>query len=190
VRVFIAVELSDATRKQLQQLQRIFAGTGDRVKWTDVSSLHITLRFLGQVEEEALKGLYDALRPVADAIAPFSVELAGVGAFPQPVAPRVIWVGVQRGRKALEQLAAEVNGATTSLGYAAEKRAWIPHLTLGRVKSLDEFTLLPGLVQEHHDTDIGTLQVDGFGVIQSRLTRKGPIYTALQRFPLEGAHHE
>ena len=186
MRIFVAVELPDSIKEGLRQIQRTLQGTGDRTKWVGVSSLHLTLKFLGEISEERLERVFAASREVAEKTASFFIELAGVGAFPNCSSPRVIWVGVRKGKDNLVDLALHLDRVLSEMGFAAEKRKWVPHLTLGRVKELGKEDRLKKLLLQQKSACVGEIEARQCSVIRSLLTPTGPLYTTLKGFPLGG----
>lgn len=185
MRVFIAVELTESIREELAQLQERLRGTGDKIKWVDSSLIHLTLKFLGEIREEELKKVLWASREVAAKFSSFPIKIKGTGVFPDSPSPRVIWVGIEGGENNLETLVKQLEKELARQGFAKERRKWIPHLTLGRVKVLKKKGKLRGLVLSHKGIEAGEMEIRNISVIESRLTPKGPIYTLLERIPLK-----
>ncbi len=186
MRVFIAVELSEPIRTTIVQIQDKLKGTEDKIKWVDSSLIHLTLKFLGEIKKERLEAVIEVTQKIAQKFSPFLMEVKGVGAFPTPSSPRVIWLGVGRGSTILQELASELENDLAKSGFSKEKRKWSPHLTLGRVKSLVEPRKLSGLISKEKEIVAGEMEVRGISVIESRLTPTGPIYTVLERIKLKG----
>jgi len=183
LRIFVAVELPGSIKEKLSEIEQRLQGTGNKVRWVKVSSLHLTLKFLGEIKEEQVEEVFAVSQKVAKELSPFVIELTGVGAFPNPSSPRVIWVGVKKGQERLEDLALHLDEGLSEAGFPAEKRKWIPHLTLGRVKELREVEKLRQLILQEKETYVGEIEVKQFSVIKSRLTPTGPLYTILRSFP-------
>lgn len=184
MRVFIAVELTESIKEELAQLQESLRGTGDKIKWVDSSLIHLTLKFLGEIREEGLKKVLQASREVAVKSSSFRIKIKETGVFPDSPSPRVIWVGVEERENNLETLVNQLEEELARQGFAKERRKWIPHLTLGRVKVLKKKGKLRELVLSHKGLEGGEMEVRSISVIESRLTPKGPIYTLLERIPL------
>src|SRR3989338_10233288 len=102
MRAFLAIELPEAVRARLAALQRDLASAKADVKWVDPNHLHVTMRFLGEIAEPQRQAVAVLIERVAGATAPMRLQLVELGAFPSPSAPRVLWVGIQEGREALE----------------------------------------------------------------------------------------
>ena len=137
LRTFIAVELPAPVREALAQvcLQLAAAWAGGPVRWTPTDNLHLTLRFLGDTDEERIGPVRDLLDGIAAAAVPLELDLGVVGAFPNVRRPRVIWAGLEgEGREGLDLLQGRVEHGVRALGWEREGRAFHPHLTLGRVR--------------------------------------------------------
>lgn len=186
MRLFVALELPVGVRRALGELVRRLASSGADVKWVGEENFHLTLKFLGEVEPARLPELGEALSRVAGETAPFRFTAAGTGAFPSVRRPRVIWVGVDRGRDELRELAGRVDGALAELGFPREDRPFTAHLTVGRVRSPRGGEALVELLSSTAFPE-REVAVEEMVLFQSVLGRGGPVYTALGRYPLGGA---
>jgi 2'-5' RNA ligase len=184
VRTFIAIELDDELRENLGRLQ---ARLRDRlsprsVRWVRPEDIHLTLKFLGDTPQEKLEEIQAALARAAMEVAPFTITVGGLGCFPNPRRPRVVWVGLQEVTGRLKQLRDAVEEGVAPLGFPTEKRAFSPHLTLGRVQrhaSKSEVREIGELVT---GTQIGTIDemaVGAVSYIKSDLRPIGAVYTML-----------
>ena len=152
----------------------------DRVRWTRLENVHLTLKFLGDVRTEALDGIHAALGEVCAQHAPFDAALAELGAFPSARRARILWIGVGAGSDRLRSLAADVDDSLASLGFEREKRPYVPHLTLGRVRSRPLNLNLPSGV-------LGTgFRVGRVELTESRLATEGATYRTMENFTLWG----
>ncbi len=136
IRAFIAVDLPAAVRQEVGSLQSELRTSGADIKWVGVENLHLTLKFLGDIEENQVQTLTEALHPIMGTTALFALQLEGVGAFPKMTSPRVLWVGVTDGQQETVRLAQTVEQTCTQLGFPSEDKPFSPHLTIGRVRSL------------------------------------------------------
>lgn len=182
VRCFLALDLPRPVCNYLAGLAGLFQNKG-RVHWVPADQLHMTLVFAGDVEEAVVDGLRDAVRTVE--LPPVSFTLAGLGHFPPKGEPRVVWAGLGGDVEAVTKLQAELAARAEGLGVPHEKRPFVPHVTLGRVKSM--FGAL-ALVQQLKAVG-ATLRDKAFAptdlvLYQSELRPGGPIHTPLVRRPL------
>lgn len=184
IRSFVAIEIPPPLREKVVQVQEILRGAGGGVKWVEPENLHLTLRFLGEVEEDRLKAVEGVCRQVAAASQPFHLELVGVGAFPHARAPRVVWMGVGEGSEALAELAARLERGIRALGFSREERPFRPHLTLGRVRRPEAIRSLVEALASLGQERVGAMRVEEMVLMRSDLTPGGPLYTPLSRFPL------
>ena len=183
MRVFLAVEIPDKVRAEIARLQDNLKSAGADVKWVEPRNLHLTLKFLGEIQEEKVPSLTDALRAAAAAAAPFSISLEGVGAFPRIQHPRVLWVGIKEGKEALERLAGAIEETCNPLGFPAEERAFSPHLTIGRIRSNKRHSALEKELQEISFHAGEPAAVDHLTLFQSVLSSRSPTYTKLAEIP-------
>ncbi len=179
VRTFVAVEIDPAVRSRAARLIDTFRSAAADVKWVDPKNMHLTVKFLGDVDVREIHQVCAAVQRATADVVPFSLEIRGAGAFPDTRRPRTIWVGVRQGLGEMTALNQRVESALEALGFPREGRAFSAHLTLGRVRrSGPELRRLAELIQQHADEDIGLVSVDQVVVFSSELTRTGPIYEA------------
>jgi len=194
VRTFIAIELNSAVLAQVSKLQsrlkdEVLPGF---VRWVRPEGIHLTLKFLGDVQEDKLDDIAQALRAASAAHTPFSLHIAGMGCFPNPRRPRVIWLGVREPGGTLERLQQDVERAISPLGYPPERRSFSPHLTLGRVKDGHSAADLAALGEyvTRAKVSIGQMEVTSIYLMRSDLRPSGAIYTALAAAALENRSPE
>lgn len=183
VRCFVAIELPEALRETIASYfdreGRGRAGAG--VTWVRAASLHLTLKFLGEVASDRLPALQAALAAAVAGHPPFVLALRGAGAFPSPERPRVLWVGAGAGAAEATALAAAVELAVEPLGHAPENRPFTPHLTVGRVKVPPrESGALRRLLEAARDRAWDEWLVPAVHLVRSELFPAGPIYSILQ----------
>ncbi len=193
LRTFLAIELPDSVRTRLAGIEREFSRFGPVLKWSGPDLLHITLRFIGGVPQSRMPLVMEAARDASAPSHPFRLTLSGLGAFPTVRNPRVIWVGLKKdkGYDAVQALFSDVEAGLIVRGFAPEERAFAPHITLARTRdSIAEperrelGTLLAGVDARTEMT--GTFPVQELTVMRSELSRGGPRYTPLARYPLAG----
>lgn len=167
----------------LEELQGQLRVTGADVRWVAVSSIHLTLKFLGEIDPAILPQLTDSLR-AASALEPgFSLRVNGLGSFPNLRNPRVIWCGVEGETQRLQQLQVRVEQACSHLGFAPELRDFHPHLTLGRVQGKRNLQRLLDCIRIGSELEC-TFSADHYDVYKSTLTPRGAIYNILETIPL------
>lgn len=176
MRCFIAIELPQEVLQKLSTLSQELPPGVSKVK---KENMHITLKFLGEVDEKKLPDVVSVLGKCV--VPPFSVSLSGVGAFPKPYFPRVVWAGVHS--EELARLAASIEESLDSLGFEKEK-AFSGHVTLARVKNPVE---LRQFFAAHADDLFGSFSVNEFVLKKSTLAPSGPVYETLKRFRLAAA---
>lgn len=184
MRLFIALDIPSEIRERLNQYVdrvRVFAPDA---RWARIESLHVTLKFIGEVKDTKVQEIKTALTHITTQ--PFRVEFKQIGFFPAPKSARVFWAGVNAS-EALPQLAAAIEQSLEPLGIAREKRAYHAHLTLARAPEDNRqcFRLLQERLAAEEAPQFGTMTAQEFFLYQSQIMRGGARYTRLQRFPLQ-----
>lgn len=181
IRAFVAVDIQDqrvleAVKRIQEELSRYV-----RAKFVELENFHFTLKFLGEVSEEAVDEVYSAMKELD--FKPFELELRGVGCFPNVRRINVIWVGTREGGDKLTSLANELEKKLRRLGFEPERRPFTPHATIARVKYVQNREGLASAIEKMKDLEIGRVTVDSVRLKRSQLTPKGPIYTTLRSVP-------
>ena len=189
IRTFVAIELTDALRRALSDAQAQFKRdrAAQSVRWVAPENIHITLKFLGDVDADRMPTLQRALAEACAGSAPFTLTIGGAGAFPNPRHPNVVWIGARGQTEIAARLAQKIDAACVALGFTREERPFSPHLTLGRVKrdTLPSERQLVGAMLEHAQIgDLGNLRVERVSVMKSELKPGGSVYTRLAEIPL------
>jgi 2'-5' RNA ligase len=185
IRTFIAVGLDSALRDRCVALQEKLSRSGTEVKWVERENIHVTLLFLGEVDDRELPALCKAVAAVAKGHAGFALSLQGVGCFPHARRPRVVWAGLGLGTAELVALHDALEPPLLELGcYRREERQYTPHVTLGRVQGDGDAAALAQALSGFNNWQGGEMDVDAIRVMASELTRDGPIYTVLSTVPL------
>jgi 2'-5' RNA ligase len=189
IRSFLAIDLCLQTARALGDFQRTLAErcreAGARVSWVPPQNLHVTIAFLGQVTEPMVSSLSSVLAPAAAAIPSFDMACAGLGAFPDPGHPRVIWAGVSSPGGELEFLHSRVVGILGETGFNLDGKPFRSHVTIGRVRALGDGGLDACLAGEAPD-GFGETRVADLACYRSDLDPKGADYQLLWRTPLTG----
>ncbi len=181
VRSFIAIELGPEVKESLKSMQTWLKGkVGLPVKWVDPNGIHLTLKFLGDVEMKKLDQVKDAMAAAVDGVGPFWIELDKPGVFPSEARPRGIWVGVGGEMEPLRKLQGEIDRVLKPLGFVPEKRDFTPHLTLGRVREGvgyggEDLRMMFGSMA----VEKARQQVEGISLMKSDLRPSGAVYTRM-----------
>jgi 2'-5' RNA ligase len=182
----VAVLLPDALRARVDEAAAPLRARAQAVSWVHVDNFHVTLRFLGALDEPTLARVGEALAEAAAETAPFTLTLGGFGGFPTPRAPRVLWAGVLAGGDALAALHGRLERALARRGIPAEGRAFHGHVTVGRARdprgATDLADTLGGAA-----VPLGEVAVEAVCLMRSDLHPAGARYSVLARAPLGGA---
>lgn len=177
IRLFVALELPEAVRDRLTAL----SGGVPGARWTERENFHLTLRFIGEVENGLLGDIDGALAEVS---APgFDLFLDGIGRFGTGSRSRVLWAGVER-NEALAHLNQKIERALVSIGLPAEERRYSPHVTLARLKDAPA-DRVGRFIADHGLFRAGPIPIRHFTLFESRPGRAGPVYRPLDDYPLE-----
>jgi len=187
MRCFIAIDIGETVRTALRDLQQQLQNKADvkkgDVKWVKPESVHLTLKFLGEIKDEQVVSVCDAVGDVAKSHKSFELDIESVGHFGGKSA-RVLWVGAGQGGDRLRQLQKELEQQLAAAGWPPEAREFTGHLTLCRIRNSRAGVKLAQIAQEYKDFKIGSMRVDSVLVYQSQLTPSGPIYTVLANYGL------
>ncbi|MCP4715590.1 MAG: RNA 2',3'-cyclic phosphodiesterase [Deltaproteobacteria bacterium] len=184
LRTFIALELPEQLKKRLGKLRDELQGRVSGVRWVKPDNIHLTLKFLGPTGADKVERIAGILKQESRGLMAFSLQVAGLGAFPNTRNPKVVWAGlkVDEGLAILQQ---RLELALVPAGFAEEKRPFVPHLTLGRVRKPQARTELRAVFEQHGEIDLGTYTACRVTFYQSDLLPSGPVYTVLKAFELE-----
>jgi 2'-5' RNA ligase len=183
MRTFIAVPITDECRKMLDHLQRRLRSCEADVRWVAIPSIHLTLKFLGEVKLEIIPNLAASLESAAQTHQSFELRLHGLGCFPNSKNPRVTWCGIEGETERLAHLHQLVEGACVALGFAPETRTYHPHLTLGRVNGKRNLQPLLDCIKMGSDLEC-SFKVDHFDIYKSTLKPQGAVYAVLKTIRL------
>lgn len=187
MRCFVALKIDGHARASLPRLsEELFGlprGAARKVRVVPAANLHVTVKFLGDLHEEGIPSLQQALGQVAARMAPPAAELQGVGAFPSMERPRVIFAMACKGKAALIELAKQVEGACAELGFAEEQKGHVPHVTLARVDRARAGGPLTTWLENVKPRVFGTVDAQALVLFESRLRPNGPSYRPLCLLP-------
>ncbi len=183
MRTFIAVELTEEFKKRIEEVQTPLKKIGADVSWVKPGNVHATLKFLGEVPEDKIEKVFEGTEKALEGIRGFKLSLKDLGCFPSMKRPRVVWIGVEKGREELSVMAKRIEQEMDNIGYPKENREFSPHLTIGRVKSPKN---IERLAEQIKLTDFQTddIEIKEVVVMRSQLNPAGAIYTPLKKIPL------
>ncbi len=183
MRAFIAIPLGEGTHTLLDQLQRSLRSADAEVRWVRIPSIHLTLKFLGEIEESLIGPIAESLGSSCGPEEPFTLELGGLGAFPNLNSPRVVWCGVSGDMERLRALQRAAEDAAAEVGCPRDHRPFHPHLTLGRIMGSRNLHRLSEYIKIGSDLRAG-LKVELLQIYQSTLTPHGAVYEVLETVKL------
>jgi len=184
IRSFLAVELPEAIRKRIEEIQADLRSSNSDVRWVRPDKIHLTLKFFGNIEESRVDSITRSIEPFVAGTPHFSLEVRGMGAFPNIRNPRVIWLGLIDEKQVLMPLQKQLESTLETIGFPVEDRPFRPHLTLGRVNSSRGKDELIGRIEKYKEEKFGDVEVKRFVLFKSDLRPTGPIYTPLREVKL------
>jgi 2'-5' RNA ligase len=182
IRSFIAIQLNKEIKEELKNIQDELKNLNLDVKWVEINNIHLTLKFLGNVELDDLEKIKSVLKNISLLFKPFEINLSDLSVFPKVDFPRVIWVGLNQGKKELSALTAALEEELKKLGIPAEEREFTPHLTLGRVRSSKNKDKLKTYLNSSTPNFRKSQKIKEITLFQSELKPQGPTYTVLASF--------
>jgi 2'-5' RNA ligase len=182
-RVFAAIKIIPE-----ENFLRIYYGLknsckNDKINWVKPENIHITLKFFGEIEEEKLPHIFMEFQGIAKNHPAFKLKLEDVGIFGSSYKPRVIWFGINH-NESLQTLAIDVIESMDKIGFLKDRQNFVPHLTIGRIKYIDNKTLFSEKISRLKSTFIQESTVIEFHFYESRLSSSGPVYDTLGKFNL------
>ena len=185
IRSFISIPLAADVSRAAVKIMRRLGSEGDGIKWVPEENFHLTLKFLGEVDNTVVPDICNVLDDICQQHEPFELSFAGTGAFPDLQRPRILYIGVQDESGTLVKLVAALETELAELGFKPEPRDYTPHLTLGRTKrgrKLNEE--LVSALQAEQGTHVGDMTVDTVQLMSSFLDKSGPTYQAMDTIDL------
>jgi len=185
IRTFIAIPITAAIRDRLIGLQKSLTLAAPDANWVEPETMHVTLLFLGEVDDRELPAVCRAVQNTVAEQPEFPLSLEGLGCFPNARRPRVLWVGLGMGTQEVVTVHDALEAPLLDLGcYRREERKYTPHVTLGRLQGDAPGDALAQALAKHQSFKAGELTVDELHVMSSELTAHGPVYAVLSRAKL------
>ena len=182
-RAFVGIDIDESVRQKLVAAQEQLQATGAQLKLVEPPNIHVTMKFLGEVPEDKIGAIAEALKRAATGTGQFDIRVNGIGVFPNLRYIRVVWAGAAEGRDEVISLHQKIDRELQPLGFRSE-RDFVPHLTIARVKTAKQKERLAAFVKEMTDAEFGVTRAQAVELKQSTLTSKGPIYSTLARIEL------
>jgi 2'-5' RNA ligase len=184
IRAFLAIDPPEEILREIgriqERLQRMIRG---EVRWVRPEAIHLTLKFFGDIPENAIANIAMVMDEAAAGEAPLTLMIGGAGVFPDQRRPRVLWLGMDGDVPRLLNFQKEIEGRLGIAGFPAEERPFRPHLTLARIKSPRGLIGLEQALEKGEKYAAGQFTAAGIGLIRSELTPRGAVYTKLKWFP-------
>ncbi len=185
IRAFIAIAISESVREKIAGLQENLKKHQERISWTKPGNIHLTLKFLGDIEESKIKLIGESLTTAIKEFQPFKFWVNNLGAFPNLMRPRILWVNIDNPGNELSEIQNSIEEQLNQLGFPKEKKRFNPHLTIGRVKLQVSDQFIERFKTVKFDGD--EVKVEEIIFMKSKLDPKGAIYTPLKKLRLEQA---
>ncbi|MFQ3573881.1 MAG: RNA 2',3'-cyclic phosphodiesterase [Thermodesulfovibrionales bacterium] len=183
MRTFIAINLSEEIKNTIGGFISKLSTLEPRERFAKTDTLHVTLKFLGEVHEEKVNGIYLSLCDVLKGFGGFQLSIRGMGVFPSIKSPRVVWIGIDKSRE-IVQLYNHVETVCEGFGFSKEKRDFSPHITIVRLKDRISRDFKEQILINSHSL-WGVIDVKGVEVMKSILTPHGAEYEVFRRISLE-----
>lgn len=184
MRCFIAIDLDERVKMALSALQMELKGCNADIKWVKPENIHLTLKFLGNVDEKMLSKIEVKLGDACNKYNGFSLEAKGMDVFPNKRHPRVLWVDITS-NDSLTGLQGEIEEGMASIGFEKENRGFTPHLTIGRFRSTTGIEALYDKIQLHRNDSFGLIDVRAVLLMESKLKPSGAEYIRIAEVPLK-----
>ncbi|MBN2413803.1 RNA 2',3'-cyclic phosphodiesterase [candidate division KSB1 bacterium] len=183
IRTFICFEIPVPIKERIVKLQNELRSLGRGVRWVNPDGIHLTLKFLGDVQEKDIVKIAEAVKTSVNGFMPVKIKIANTGAFPNFKRPRVIWIGVEEPTGQLVEIHRVIEQELEKLEYEKENRNFSPHLTLGRIKSSDGIEKITNKLS-NREINFGEFTAVEIIIMKSELKPSGAVYTPLFKIEL------
>ena len=186
-RAFIAIEISDLAKKELRRVVDVLEGHNPLMKWVRPETMHITLKFLGDITENDVRRASEAIKKAAFSQESFDISIGELGAFPSWTSPRILWVGLKIGGGKVSGLAGKVGSLLSESGFKGEGKEFTPHITIGRIKLYKRLASLKNIAAKVVTFPVA-ITVDRITLFKSDLSAGGAVHTPLGVFKFRQAN--
>ncbi len=189
MRAFIAIDLPKEIKDNLCLVQENFKKLPARINWVNPDNIHLTLRFLGEIEQSQTDKIITAIKGSALLTSPFQINLSSISVFPDTALPRVIWIGINSGNERIQEIYRNLGTKLKSLGIPEESRQFLPHITIARIKTIlkkKEFLMELNNLKDTSPKVNSYFQARKITLFKSRLTAKGAVYEIIKELDLLG----
>jgi 2'-5' RNA ligase len=181
IRSFLAFDIEDdAIRNRLAKAQALLVQTGADVKLVETENIHVTMRFLGDINLDTVERIFSEMKTIK--FAPFDVHLKGLGVFPSLSYPRVVWAGIGDGADQLRDVFNLLEPKLRGLGFAPDNKGFSPHLTIARVRSGRNKVQLAEFINKNTGFEFGAIKAKCLRLKKSVLSPRGPTYSTLKEY--------
>jgi 2'-5' RNA ligase len=156
----------------------------DKINWVKPENIHITLKFFGETAEDRIEPILSELNNISNLHQSFRLHLSDVGIFGSYYKPRVIWFGIEKSME-LESLAVEVINKMHNIGFLKDRQNFVPHLTIGRIKFVDNKERFSKIISNYNESSIQNILISSFYLFESKLSSSGPTYQIIEEFKLK-----
>jgi len=180
-RAFISIDIEDEeVVNRIVEVQERLKASGADLKLVEPENVHLTLKFLGDIPESRVTDVVNAMEKAAETVEPFTMRLKGIGVFPNPNYVRVVWIGVEEGSDETKAMAAVLEQELGRMGFRRERKDFVPHVTVARVRSGRNKDRLIEAIRELSNVEVGEVEVDRIRLKKSILRPQGPEYHTVE----------
>lgn len=179
IRTFISIDLPEGIKKGISDLQDRLKRDECHIGWVRPEAIHLTLKFLGEIDEKGMPEIEAAIRKATKGFIPFNLRIMGLGLFPNLKKPRIIWLGINEEGDDLPRLQSGIEEEMEKIGHPREERGFKPHLTIGRVRDPSGLRGLIDTIESEKEIELGGFNAEEVLIMRSDLRPEGPIYTRL-----------
>jgi len=183
-RTFLAINFPKELKERLVKLQKELSQYLPNVRWVAADNLHLTLVFLGAINDLERNKVGQVTQEVLKDTEPFLLQVKGLGVFPEPKRVKVLWAGVF-GNSALKLLNHLLFRKLTQAGFKVDEREFTAHITLGRMKAKPNREIISFLLDKYKEVRFGAFEVFSVEIMESQLQRSGPIYKVVEKIELK-----